>query len=172
MGFVGGCDNIAISTALPPSFIVLYCKHQTVWSINSSYCFIFAWGFGFWIGRLTLAHGVLFLHGCRILCNNMRGLTGNLSDLTMVSSQYDILLCSETLVSDISHVSELRHGSRNWSSCLVVPEQDASGPRDDSIRTRWLRIANRNLSVVVRQNVYVFSLCWNSDLDDRIFTVY
>ena len=37
----------------------------------------------------------------------MRGLAGNLSDLTAASSQYDILLCSETLVSDMRHVSEL-----------------------------------------------------------------
>ena len=33
---------------------------------------------------------------CRILCSNMRGLSGNLSDLAVASSQYDILLCSET----------------------------------------------------------------------------
>ena len=44
---------------------------------------------------------------CRILCSNMLVLTGNLSDLTMASSQYDILLCSETLISDMRHVSEL-----------------------------------------------------------------
>ena len=44
---------------------------------------------------------------CRILCSNVRGLAGNLSDLIVTSSQYDILLCSETLVSDMSHVSEL-----------------------------------------------------------------
>ena len=37
----------------------------------------------------------------------MRGLAGNLSDLTVLSSQYDILLCSETLVSDMRHVSEV-----------------------------------------------------------------
>ena len=37
----------------------------------------------------------------------MRGLAGNLSDLTVASSQYDILLCSETLVSDMRHVSKL-----------------------------------------------------------------
>ena len=37
----------------------------------------------------------------------MRGLAGNLSDLTVDSSQYDILLCSETLVSDMRHVSEV-----------------------------------------------------------------
>ena len=44
---------------------------------------------------------------CRILCSNVRGLAGNLSDLTVASSQYDILLCSETLVSYMSHVSEV-----------------------------------------------------------------
>ena len=42
-----------------------------------------------------------------ILCSNVRGLAGNLSDLTVASSQYDILLCSETLVSDMRHVSEV-----------------------------------------------------------------
>ena len=44
---------------------------------------------------------------CRILCSNVRGLAGNLSDLTVASSQYDILLCSETLVSDTRHVSKV-----------------------------------------------------------------
>ena len=44
---------------------------------------------------------------CRLLCSNVRGLAGNLSDLTVASSQYDILLCSVTLVSDMRHVSEL-----------------------------------------------------------------
>ena len=44
---------------------------------------------------------------CRILCNNVRGLAGNLSDLTVASFQYDILLCSETLVSDMHHVSDV-----------------------------------------------------------------
>ena len=44
---------------------------------------------------------------CRILCSNVRGQPGNLSDLTVASSRYDILLCSETLVSDMRHVSEL-----------------------------------------------------------------
>ena len=48
---------------------------------------------------------------CRILCSNVRGLAGNLSDLTVASSRYDILLCSETLVSDMRHVPEvLVHG--------------------------------------------------------------
>ena len=45
---------------------------------------------------------------CRIFCSNMQCLAGNLSDLTVASSQNDILLLySETLVSDMGHVSEL-----------------------------------------------------------------
>ena len=44
---------------------------------------------------------------CRIFCSNVQGLAGNLSDLTVASSQYDILLCSETLVSGMPHLSEL-----------------------------------------------------------------
>ena len=44
---------------------------------------------------------------CRILCSNVRGLAANLSDMTAASSQYDILLCSEILVSDMRHVSEV-----------------------------------------------------------------
>ena len=55
--------------------------------------------------RLTLARGVPHVHDvCRILCSNVGGLAGNLSHLTVASSQYDILLCSETLVSDVRHV--------------------------------------------------------------------
>ena len=41
----------------------------------------------------------------RILCSNMQGMAGNLNDLTVASSRYDILLCFETLVSDMHHVS-------------------------------------------------------------------
>ena len=44
---------------------------------------------------------------CIILCSNVRGLAGNLSDLTVASSQHDIMLCSETLVSYMRNVSEV-----------------------------------------------------------------
>ena len=74
---------------------------------------------------------------CRILCSNVRGLAGNLSDLAVASSQYDILLCSETLVSDIRRVGGA--DSRFLSPCLVVSGQDASGTWDGCIRSRWLR---------------------------------
>ena len=44
---------------------------------------------------------------CRILCSNVWGPAGNLSDLTVPSYQNDILLCSKTLVSDMRRVPEL-----------------------------------------------------------------
>ena len=63
---------------------------------------------------------------CRIFCSDVLGLAGYLSDLTMASCQYEILLCSETLVSDMRHVSDmlvpgfgppvlLRRGKMPWA---------------------------------------------------------
>ena len=54
-----------------------------------------------------MAHGGLFPLSedySVVMCG---GLAGNLSDVTVASSPYDILLCSETLVSHMRHVSEL-----------------------------------------------------------------
>ena len=64
-------------------------------------------GFSFWMWRLSLASAVLFLRSAEYSASNVQGLARNLSDLTVASSQYDILLCSETLVSDMRHVSEI-----------------------------------------------------------------
>ena len=44
---------------------------------------------------------------CGILCSNVPGLSKNVSDVTVASSQSDLLLCSETLVLDRHHISEL-----------------------------------------------------------------
>ena len=62
--------------------------------------------FGFWMWRQTLARVVLCLLSAGY-SSNVRDLAGNIRDLTMALSQYDILLCSETLVSDMRHVSEV-----------------------------------------------------------------
>ena len=73
---------------------------------------------------------------CIILCSNVQGLARNLSDLTEAMFQYDILLCSETLVSDMRHVLELLvpgFGHRH-----VVPRKDASGLSDGCIHKIWL----------------------------------
>ena len=65
-----------------------------------------ACGFGFWLWRRTFSRGVLFWLSAEY-SSNVRGLAGNFCDLTVASSEYDILLCSETLVSDMRHVSKL-----------------------------------------------------------------
>lgn len=48
------------------------------------------------------------LRGCRILYSNVRGLCGNIRDLSVASSTCDVLLCCETLVSDRRRLSQLQ----------------------------------------------------------------
>ena len=105
------------------------------------------------------------------VCSNVRGLAGNLSDLTLASSQYDILLlCSETLVLDM--VPEF---------CCTVLLSRGKMPRAGGIcrdgygafRKPKFECGCCEMLVFrvcgVRQNLYVFSLYRNPDLDDRIF---
>ena len=87
---------------------------------------------------------------CRILCSNARCLAGNLSDLTVASSQYDILLCSETFVSDMLHTCR-----RYWIPDSV--DLSCCAGARCLMPEGWLHIykmvtehfANQNLSVVV-----------------------
>ena len=107
MGFVGGWSNIAITTAQPPSFCLLYCKHVIVYGISISYFFYACLRLRFLDVETNPGPRRPVPTVCRLLCSNIRSLAGNLSDLTVASSRYYILLCSETLVSDMPHVSEL-----------------------------------------------------------------
>ena len=117
---------------------------------------------------------------CRILCSNVRGLAGNLSDLTVASSQYDILLCSEILVSDMRHVSEvlvpgfcrpifLCRGKMPRARGMVAYVRDGYGAfqqpkfKCGCCEMLFFRVCG------VRQKLYVYSLYRNPDLDDRIF---
>ena len=110
----------------------------------------------------------------------MLGLAGNLSNLTVPSSQYDILLCSETFVSDRHHVSELLvpgfgrpvllcRGKmpRTWGMSAYV--RDCYGAfRQPKFECGYCEMLVFRVCAV-RQNLYVFSLYRNPDLDDRIF---
>ena len=58
-------------------------------------------------GDIESNPGPLRTGQCRILYSNIRGLYGNLNDLHLISPNYDIILCSETLVSNRRNVSEL-----------------------------------------------------------------
>ena len=106
MGFVGGGGNIEITTALHTSFCILYCKHQMVYGISISY-FLCLPEASVPDVETNLSPRRSDPTDCRQLCSNVRGLAGNLSDLTVASSRCDIRLCSETFVSDMRHVSEL-----------------------------------------------------------------
>ena len=119
---------------------------------------------------------------CIILCRNVRGLAGNLiySDLTVASSQYDILFCSETLVSDMRHVSELLvpglgrpvllcRGKMPRARGMLAYVRD--GYR--AFRQPKFKCGRCEMQVFrvcsVRQNLYVYSPYRNLDLDERIF---
>ena len=90
---------------------------------------------------------------CRLLCSNVRGLARNLSDLTVMSSQYDILLCSEILVSDMRHVSELL--VPGFGRPVLCAGEGCLGP--EGWRHTYMmdmeRFANPSLSVAVAK-------CW------------
>ena len=119
---------------------------------------------------------------CRILCSKVRGLAGNLSDLTVASSQYDILLCSETLVSDMRHVSEvlvpgfcrpvlLCRGKMPRARGMAACVRDGYGAfRKPKFECGFCEMLVFRVCGV-RQNPNVYSLYRNPDLDDRILIV-
>ena len=110
----------------------------------------------------------------------MRGLAGKLSDLTVSSSQYDILLCSETLVSDMRHMS----GVLVPGFCRPVLLCWGKMPRErgmaayvrygyGAFRQPEFHCGCYEMLVFgvcgVRQNLYVYSLYRNPDIDNPIF---
>ena len=68
----------------------------------------------------------------------MRGLSGNLCDLAVASVQYDILLCSETLVSDLCHLSELLVPGFGRPVCLCRGKLPHA--RGMAACTRWMLV--------------------------------
>ena len=134
MGFVGGRDNIAIVTALPLLiFVMIVFKYLIFYA-----CLVLRFL------DVEINHGA-----CRIHCSNVWGLSNNLSYLTVVSSQYDLLLCFDILVSNRRHISELLVNGFGRPVLLCL------GP------VEWVQMcemdmghfANQNLSVVVAR-------CW------------
>ena len=90
---------------------------------------------------------------CRILCSNVRGLSGNLSDLAVALSEYDILLCSETLVSDCVMFQS------SWvrSPCVVVPVCCASC----LVPVGWRHMCEMDMKHFTNQNLSVDVVkCW------------
>ena len=116
---------------------------------------------------------------CRILCSYVRGLAGNFSDPTVASSQHDILFCSETLVSDMRHVSELLVpvsvalsrcvgarclGPVGWRHTYEMVTEHFANPNEcGCCKMLMFGVCG------VRQNLYVYSLYRNPEKNDRIF---
>ena len=108
------------------------------------------------------------------------GKAWNLSDLTVASFQYDILFCSETLVSDMRHVSELLVPGC-WFTCRSCRgRMPRSRGMAAYVRDRYGAFRQPKFECGccemlffgvcgVRQNLYVSSLYSNPDLDNRIF---
>ena len=98
----------------------------------------------------------------------------------MASSQYDLLLCSETLVSDRRHISELLIPGFGRPVLLCrdgMPRASgiAAYVRDGYRAFRHPKFDCGCCEMLVfrvcgaRQNFYMFSLYRNPDLDDRIY---
>ena len=90
---------------------------------------------------------------CRSLCSNVQGLARNLSDLTVASSQYDILLCSETLVTDMRHVSEVLVPGFGRPVLLCRGKMPRARGMVAHVRDVTERFANPSLSVAAAK-------CW------------
>ena len=119
---------------------------------------------------------------CRILCRNVRGLAGNLRDLTVAPSQYYILFCSETLVSVMRHVSELLDpgfghplllcpGKMPRARGMAVYVRDGYGAfRQPKFKCGCEMLAFRVCGV--RQNLYVYCRYRNPDLMTGFLIAY
>ena len=108
----------------------------------------------------------------------VRGQAGNLSDLTMASFRYDILLCSEILVSNLCYVSELLVPGFGRSVLLCRGRMPLARGMVADVRDGYeaFRQFERGCCEMLvlrvcgaRQNWYVFSLYRNPDLGDWIF---
>ena len=153
MDFVGGGGDTAIATALPPSWFE-YCI------VNIKYFMEFIYLIFYACLRLRFLDVEINPGArrpvpavCRILCSNVRGQARNLSGLTVASSQYDILFCSETLVSDMHNVSELLVPVSIALPCCVGARCLGPVGWRHMFEMVTEHFANPNLSVVVAK-------CW------------
>ena len=117
---------------------------------------------------------------CRILYANIRGLHANLNDLVAASRQFDILLCSETLVSGMRHVSEVlipsfkkpiflrRNAIHRAQGMALYIRKDFSASRKANYECRCHEV--QVLKVCGKtNNFYIFSVYRNPDADDSIY---
>ena len=181
MGLVGGGDFLPSLLPPPPILLIFVYIHRNISFMETLYLLYF--------GCLILRFPDVELNPgprrppprcCRVLCSNVRGLSGNLADLTVAAPHYDILLCSETLVSDRRHQSELQIPGFNRPILLYRGELPRSRGLAAYVRKGFgcfrqkkfecgccemmvLRVCGR------RSNFYLYSLYRNPDLDDGLY---
>ena len=117
---------------------------------------------------------------CRMLYSNIRGLHANLNDLMVSSKQFDILFCSETLVSNLRSPKELlipgikqphllkRNDRRRGQGMAAYIRKGFPASRKpnfecDCHEVLVLKVCGKH------SNFYLFSIYRNPDADDEIF---
>ena len=120
------------------------------------------------------------LRQCRLLYSNIRGLHKNIKDLAIASKQFDILFCTETLVSDMRHISELlipgfkkpmllKRNAIPRACGMAVYVRDGYSASHNRLaecgchEVQVMKVCGR------LHNFYLFSIYRNPDLDDSIF---
>ena len=117
---------------------------------------------------------------CRILYSNIRGLKANLQDLSVASTKFDIIFCSETLVSSFRHTSELL--IPNFNKPILLRRNAIPRAQGMCVYIRSSYSASRlsksecgchemmAVKICSRfNNYYIFSLYRNPDMDDSIY---
>ena len=117
----------------------------------------------------------------RIFCSKVRSLSKNLSDVTWLRlSKYDLLLFSETLISDRRHISEFLFPGFGRPFSFVTGWNTAARGMAACVRDgygafRQLKFKCGSCEMLVFRvcgagpDFYVFSLYRNPDLDDQIY---
>ena len=111
---------------------------------------------------------------------NIRGLHGNLGDLTVASKQFDILLCSKTLVSNMRHDVELSIPSFKRPILLKCSEITRAQGMTTYIRSgcsashnNILECGCQDVQIIKvcgkQSHFHLFSVYHNLEADDGIF---
>ena len=116
----------------------------------------------------------------RVLYLNIRGLQGNLHDLIVASNGFDIVFCSETLVSNFRHIAKLSipgfkrpillkcNEINRAQGMAVYIRSGCSASHKASFEcgcheTQIIKVCGK------QSNFYLFSVYRNPDADDGIF---
>ena len=120
---------------------------------------------------------------CRMLYSNIRGLYGNLDDLIVASKGFDILLCSEALVSNFSHIAEL--SIPGFKRPILLKHNEINRDQGMAIYIRSGCSASHKASFecgcyeiqIIKMygkhnNFYLFSVYRNPDVVDGVLIVF